>query len=248
MLNAFTSVARRMLMGWNSVTCGRMPGERIPTREQVLANGQRDPRYFFETPPVVGGIGQMPCRDAPFDVCSRSSLPREIGPINAILRLWLASVAALLAACATPNGATQGGEPQVAQQVVESRNTLTADVRACSAKFGFDPATATGLAETELAPQELKWRQCAYDAARRYIDRNPPMRSLMEQLIAEDIRMTAAIQQGTLTRSERRSRVQEMLGQLRDAEQKQVQAASAEQERKAAEMSNVVEGIRGLAY
>jgi hypothetical protein len=125
---------------------------------------------------------------------------------------------------------------------------LAADVRACSAKHGFDPATATGLGEKELAPQELQWRQCAYDAARRYIDRNPPMRGLMEQLIAEDIQMTSAIQQGALTRSERRSRVQGLLAQLREAQQTQISAAAAAQERQAEQLSNVVEGLRGLAY
>jgi hypothetical protein len=168
--------------------------------------------------------------------------------MSGVVRLWFAPVAVLVAACATPDGASQGGGQEPAQQVVESRNMLTADVRACSAKHGFDPATAAGVGERELAPQELAWRQCAYDAARRYIDRNPPMRGLMEQLIAEDIQMTTAIQQGTLTRSERRSRVQELLAQLRAAEQQQIRAATAQQERQAEEMGNVVEGIRGLAY
>jgi hypothetical protein len=164
--------------------------------------------------------------------------------MSTVLRVSFASVVVWVAACAAPGEPTEGGE----QQVVDARNMLTADVRACSTEHGFDPATATGLGERELAPQEVKWRQCAYDAARRYIDRNPPMRGLMEQLIAEDIQMTAAIQQGTLTRGERRSRVEQLLGQIRDAERKQMLAASAEQERHAEEVSNVVEGIRGFAY
>jgi hypothetical protein len=164
--------------------------------------------------------------------------------MSKVLPLWSVPVVALVAACATPQTPTPGGE----QQVVEARNMLAADVRDCSAKYGFDPATVTGLSEKELAPEELEWRQCAYDAGRRYIDRNPAMRGAMEQLIAEDIQMTTAIQQGTLTRSERRSRVQELLAQLRAAEQNQMRSMTAAQERQAQEMSNVVEGLRGFSY
>jgi polyhydroxyalkanoate synthesis regulator phasin len=60
--------------------------------------------------------------------------------------------------------------------------------------------------------------------------------------------MTTAIQQGTLTRSERRSRVQDLLAQLRAAEQNQMRSMTAAQERQAQEMSNVVEGLRGFSY
>jgi hypothetical protein len=168
----------------------------------------------------------------------------RVEPMSQLLQLRWMPLAVLAAACASQEAAVEGS----GQQVLEARNMLSADVRACSAQLGFDPATATGLGERELAPQELQWRQCAYDAGRRYIDRNPAMRSLMEQLIAEDSQMTGAIQQGTLTRSERRARVEELLGQLRAAEQKELSAISAQQERKAEEMNTVYEGIRGLAY
>ena len=164
--------------------------------------------------------------------------------MSKVVLLWSVPVVALVAACATPQKPAAGGE----QQLVEASNMLSADVRACSARYGFDPAAATGVGEKQLAPQELDWRQCAYDAGRRYIDRNPPLRGLMEQLIAEDIEMTTAIQQGTLTRSERRSRVQELLAQLKEAEQQQIRSTTAEQERQAQEMSNVVEGLRGFSY
>jgi hypothetical protein len=162
----------------------------------------------------------------------------------AVLRLCLAPIAVTLVACAAPGPDAPSGE----QAISQARNQLTADVRECSATHGFDPETVSALGERQLAPQELAWRQCAYDAARRYIDRNPAIRGLMEQLIAEDIQMTSAIQQGTLTRTERRARVQTLLGQIRDAEQKQMQAASAQRERQAEEMGTVVEGIRGFAY
>jgi hypothetical protein len=168
----------------------------------------------------------------------------ERSTMSKVVLLWSVPVVVLVAACATPQPPAAGEE----QQLAAARSALAADVRACSARYGFDPATATGLGERELAPQELNWRQCAYDAGRRYSDRNPPLRGLMEQLIAEDIEMTRAIQQGTFTRSERRARMQALLEQLRAEEQRQISAASAEQQRKAEEMTNVVEGLRGFSY
>jgi hypothetical protein len=156
----------------------------------------------------------------------------------------LVPIAALIAACAAPSAPSPGGE----EQLMAARNRLVADVRTCSQQHGYDPSSVTGIGEKELAPQELKWRQCSYDAARRYIETNPEMRGRIEQLIAEDIQMTSAIQQGTMTRSERRTRIEELIGQLRQAQQAQISAAGTERERQAQQVSDVVDGFRGFAY
>lgn len=129
-----------------------------------------------------------------------------------------------------------------------ARDKLVADIGQCSQRYGYDPRSATGIAENALAPQELPWRQCAYDAVRVYEQANPAMASRYEQLISEDIGMTTAIQQGSMTRSQRRARIEELIAQIKSAEEAQVQAAATEQERQMQQIRNVVDNVRGFGY
>jgi hypothetical protein len=131
--------------------------------------------------------------------------------------------------------------------LVEARDKLIADVRSCTGQHGYDPKQVSGIGENALAPGELQWRQCCYDAARRYIAQNPQMRGLYEQLIAEDIQLTSAIQQGTVTRTQRRARDEQLLAQIRAAEEAQIKDLAAESERQTEQMRAVVDGLRGLA-
>lgn len=131
--------------------------------------------------------------------------------------------------------------------VVEARDQLIAELQQCTQKHGYDPKAA-GLPENALAPTELAWRQCAYDAARKYGEAHPAVSSLYNQLISEDIEMTTAIQQGAMTRSQRRTRVEELIGQIKTAEEAQIKAAASEQERQHEQLKNVVEGARGFGY
>lgn len=131
--------------------------------------------------------------------------------------------------------------------VVEARDQLVAELKQCTEKHGYDPKAA-GLPENALAPTELAWRQCAYDAARKYGEAHPAVSGLYNQLISEDIEMTTAIQQGAMTRSQRRTRVEELIGQIKAAEEAQIKAAASEQERQHQQLKNVVEGARGFSY
>jgi hypothetical protein len=93
--------------------------------------------------------------------------------------LCFAAIAALLTACATssePAASTGASASQAA--LVEARDKLIADVHKCTDQHGYDPKQVSGIGENELAPGELQWRQCCYDAARRYIAQNPQMRGL----------------------------------------------------------------------
>lgn len=130
--------------------------------------------------------------------------------------------------------------------VIAARDALVADLKQCTLKHGYDP-NATGLPETGLAPNELPWRQCAYDAAHRYGQAHPAVSDRYEQLISEDLQMTTAIQQGTMTRSQRRTRVQQLIEQIKAAEDAQIKAATTEQERQQQQLRNVVDGARGFA-
>jgi hypothetical protein len=60
---------------------------------------------------------------------------------------------------------------------------------------------------------------------RTYAEAHPSLDELYMQLINEDIAMTKALQDGTLTRSQRRARIGELLGEIRAAEDAQNQVA-----------------------
>jgi hypothetical protein len=78
---------------------------------------------------------------------------------------------------------------------------------------------------------------------RKYGRSHPSLTGRYEQLINEDITMTNAIQAGTMTRSQRRQRIEELIAQIKEAEESQVQAAAVEQ---ADHVRQVVDGMRGF--
>jgi hypothetical protein len=156
------------------------------------------------------------------------------------LLVRLVAVAAI-AACAEPPPPISPG-----QRLAEAREQLTAQLAQCSETHGYAPRTATGVGAHELAPGELAWRQCAYDAVRVYARANPSLASLYEQLIAEDIAMTTAIQQGTMTRSERQLRIDRLRAQIDAAETRQVQFEEFERERQMQQKQFLVDSLRSF--
>ncbi|MGE0649275.1 MAG: hypothetical protein AB7P52_15135 [Alphaproteobacteria bacterium] len=128
------------------------------------------------------------------------------------------------------------------------RAELVAALRNCTKQHGFDPKAATGIPEDQLAPNELPWRQCAYDVLRAYKNPDPEIHRQIEQLILEDTAMTAAIQQGTMTRSARRLRVMDSIERIKGLEEVQMRAAESSQEKQADEVRMVVDGLRGFAH
>ena len=157
----------------------------------------------------------------------------------------LLGAALLMAACSS--GQTSSTSSSVTAPLMQARDKLIADVKACNAQYAYDPNSATGVAENALAPHELEWRHCAHDAVRRYERANPALTSRYDQLIAEDIQMTTAVQQGTMTRAQRRTRIQELVAEIKAAEEQEVQAAGVEQERQTEQVRSVVESMRGFA-
>jgi len=153
-------------------------------------------------------------------------------------------IMASIAGCSGQGPATDSA----ASGPIAGRDRLIADIHQCSQRYGYDPSRVQGVAENALAPQELQWRQCAYDATRVYEQANPAMKSQYEQLIAEDIEMTTAIQQGTMTRSQRRARIEALVAQIKSTEEAQAKATATEQERQMEQVRNVVESARGFAY
>src|SRR5262249_121401 len=131
------------------------------------------------------------------------------------------AVGVVMACTSMPTGAL-AAPPSVLSLL---RQQLVAALKECTGTYGYDPDQTAGIAENALAPNELSWRQCAYDAVRAYAKEHPSLDDLYTELINQDIAMTSAIQQGTLTRSERRARIEALLAQIRAAEDFQIQAA-----------------------
>ncbi|HET6220774.1 MAG TPA: hypothetical protein VFE11_01360, partial [Dongiaceae bacterium] len=132
---------------------------------------------------------------------------------------------------------------------------LVAALQDCTGRYGYDPDQTAGVAENALAPDELPWRQCAYNAVRTYAEANPSLDELYLQLINEDIAMTKAIQDGTLTRSQRRARIGELLSEIRAAEDAQNQVAGrqgrggqnpVESSQRSDQLNRVVASIQGF--
>jgi hypothetical protein len=125
-----------------------------------------------------------------------------------------------------------------------TRQILIASLNQCSQSYGYDPNNVSGLSEHAIAPGELQWRQCTYDAIRAYEKSNPALASLYEQLISEDIEMTIAIQQRALTRSQRRARIDALIAQVKAAEEVEMNRHTNEQAQQWEQVRQVVNGLR----
>src|SRR5262249_35347317 len=79
---------------------------------------------------------------------------------------------ALLVAGCSSNSAPPPSAAAAPAPLAQARQKLSADVQACSAQYAYDPNHVTGVAENALAPHELEWRQCAYNAVRTYSQAN----------------------------------------------------------------------------
>jgi hypothetical protein len=158
-------------------------------------------------------------------------------------RLWpVLWIAAVVCACAEPSGTSASPE----QARIAARDAFVAELGECTRTHGYDPSAVSGIGEHSLAPNELPWRQCASDAVRAYARSNPPLAPMYEQLIAEDIAMTTSIQQGTLTRTQRRARIEALLAQIDRAEQDQILLAQFERERQAQQKQFLVDSLRSM--
>ena len=172
--------------------------------------------------------------------------------IQSMKQVVLVGVVGVVIACASEPTDARAASPSLLSLL---HHQLVAALKDCTGRYGYDPNQTAGVAENALAPNELPWRQCAYEAVRAYAEEHPSLGGLYTQLINEDITMTAAIQQGTLTRSERRARIETLLTEIRAAENSQIEAADnqgqggqnpswSHQERD--QLSKVSEGVGGF--
>lgn len=153
--------------------------------------------------------------------------------------LVAAGILAALAGCANQNTTA---DPH--QALMAARQQLVADLGQCTQTYGYDPKAATGIPEHQLAPHELQWRQCGYDAVNRYARAYPALTGRYQQLINEDITMTNAIQAGTMTRKQRHQRIEELIAQIKSAEENLIRASNLEQQRQMDQVRQLEEQIR----
>jgi hypothetical protein len=158
------------------------------------------------------------------------------------MRYLLAMGALALAACASQQSSTTVSQ----SGLVEARDKLVSNMRQCSQQHGY-PDAVTDLAENAVAPNELEWRKCAYDAILGYARSNPTMIGKYQQLVYDDQEMTTHIQKHSMTRSDRRDRLNEMLAEMKKMEEEQVQMAKVDQEHQSEQVQAVYKAMGDLA-
>ena len=107
----------------------------------------------------------------------------------------------------------------------------------CTAQYGYSPDAVQGVGEHELAPNELAWRACAYKGIETVLIPRASMPDLYRLLITEDRAMTEAVTVGTMTRQQRRDRIEKLFAEV-SSQETEMQAQEA------AQMRLAVDGLR----
>jgi hypothetical protein len=135
--------------------------------------------------------------------------------------LAVAGIAAVLVGCSAAPAAVDPSD-----RVVQD------SLAACSASSGYDPKAAD-LPERALAPGEREWRACARQAVVSSIVPKSGVPDLYRGLVADDERMTDAVEAGVMTRTERTRRLEASIADIRTAETRAAEDRRARQLRDA---------------
>jgi hypothetical protein len=156
------------------------------------------------------------------------------------LRLLLAGMlASALFGCAGPQAPAQSEATAVERAFARFQAYLDD----CSRSVGVDPRTAKAVGERELLPREREWRSCAYEGIRSQLVPATRHPELYGQLIAEDQSMTDRIAKGTMTRSERRARIEQLHEMIARKEGQTSAEISQEQAQRNAQLVRQVRGL-----
>jgi hypothetical protein len=156
---------------------------------------------------------------------------------------WVLASVIVLASAGCATDATMTTSPM---SIPQAREQLNADIRACTQRYDYHPDKLPGLSENALAPSELQWRDCAYAALRAYAKANPAMASQYDSLITSDVAMTKAVQQGTMTRSQRKARIEQQIAEIKSAEDHLIMTTQLQQQQQLQGMENTIGAIRAL--
>lgn len=125
--------------------------------------------------------------------------------------------------------ASAGCAAQPAASADDGWQALQARITDCSRQHGYDPATAGGLGPHELGTGERAWRECVYAAIEDTLARHSTIPEAYQRLVDEDRRMTNDVEAGTLTRAERRQRLEAQVQNLRLSERLNEEIATAQE-------------------
>jgi hypothetical protein len=87
-----------------------------------------------------------------------------------------------------------------------SSRTLAAlddDLKACTARHGYDPAKSGSLGPNELAAGERAWRTCVYQGVEAHVIPQAFAPDAYRRLIARDKELTDQVAAGEITRADR---------------------------------------------
>jgi hypothetical protein len=92
-------------------------------------------------------------------------------------------------------------------------------LKQCTARHGYDPEATAGLGPHTLGAGEREWRECVYRGLEQYLIPSTQSPAVYRKAIEEDREMTASVAAGTMTRSERRTRIEALLEFLEQTEE-----------------------------
>jgi hypothetical protein len=152
--------------------------------------------------------------------------------------LWVTCWTAITSAC------TSQPPPPSENALVQARARLASEVALCSQKYNYDPNIIVGKPQMALAPNELSWRQCAYEAVRDYQKVNPELTPLYSSLLDEDNLMTNAMMHGQMTRSQREAKMLQLIAHIKAAENEQISKTRLAEEQKQEQTRNIYNMFR----
>lgn len=106
---------------------------------------------------------------------------------------------------------------------------LEAKMGDCTRAHGYDPAAATAIPAHELGAGERAWRACVYEAIGVTLMKHSAAPGMYQQLIDFDRRMTDEVEQGKLTRLERRQRLEDHVRNIKLSEELNESIATAQE-------------------
>jgi hypothetical protein len=108
--------------------------------------------------------------------------------------LGLLAGALLVAGCATST--PESGSARVLASIDD-------DLKACTARHGYDPAKTGSLGPHELATGERAWRTCVYQGVEAHVIPQAFAPDAYRRLIARDRELTEQVAAGKITRADR---------------------------------------------
>jgi hypothetical protein len=106
--------------------------------------------------------------------------------------IMLLGLAAIVTGCAT-------SEPGAARTLA----ALEDDLKACTARHGYDPAQTGSLGPHQLAPTERAWRDCVYAGVEKHVIPQAFAPDAYRRLVARDKELTDQVAAGKITRADR---------------------------------------------